>query len=76
MAHNWNDGWVEKSDWAESEELGSGKKWLIAILASAVFLSIVGWALHFFFFGGCSTINLAFISMTIFLVLFAIVAQS
>jgi hypothetical protein len=77
MAHNWNDGWVEKSDQAESEEPGSGKKWLMAILASAVFLfvvSIVGWALLFYFFKGCR-INLAFISMTILLVLIATVAQ-
>ena len=77
MAHNWNDGWVEKSDQAESEESGSGKKWLMAILVSAVSLflfSIAGWVLLFYFFGGCST-NLAFISVTIVLVLTTTVAQ-
>ena len=77
LAHNWNDGWVEKSDQAESEEPGTGRKWLMAILVSAAFLfvvSIVGWGLLFRFFGGCGT-NLAFISVTILLVLITTVAQ-
>jgi hypothetical protein len=77
LAHNWNDGWVEKSEKAEAEESGSGKKWLIAILVSAASLfmaSIVGWALLFYFFGGCST-NIAFISVTIILCILVTCAQ-
>ncbi|KAG7338054.1 serine incorporator domain containing protein [Nitzschia inconspicua] len=77
LAYNWNDGWVEKSNQAESEEMGSGKKWLVAILVSAIslfVLSIVGWALLFYFFGGCGT-NVAFITVTIILALMVTVAQ-
>jgi len=69
IAYNWNDGWVERSDKAEAEESGSGKKWLIAIIVSAASLfiaSIVGWGLLFYYFGGCST-NTAFISITVIL---------
>lgn len=77
LAHNWNDGWVEKSNQAESEETGSGKRWLMAILVSAATLfvvSIAGWALLFHFFGGCGT-NVAFITVTIILVLLVTIAQ-
>lgn len=69
IAYNWNDAWVERSDKAEAEESGSGKKWLIAIIVSAASLfiaSIVGWGLLFYYFGGCST-NTAFISITVIL---------
>jgi hypothetical protein len=67
LAHNWNDGWVLKADTAENEEAGSGKKWLMAIVSSAVFLfvaSIVGWVLLFHFYGNCDT-NIAFIAITV-----------
>mmetsp|Transcript_22659 Transcript_22659/g.48045 ORF Transcript_22659/g.48045 Transcript_22659/m.48045 type:complete len:445 (+) Transcript_22659:279-1613(+) len=77
IAHNWNDGWVERSNVAEMEEIGSGKKWLIAIVVSAAFIfltSIVGWGLLFYFFGGCTT-NAAFISLTIVLSLLVTFAQ-
>jgi serine incorporator 1/3 len=77
LAHNWNDGWVEKSNQADSEEMGSGKKWLMAILVSAISLfvvSIAGWVLLFYFFGGCST-NVVFITVTIILVLLVTVSQ-
>lgn len=77
LAYNWNDGWVEKSNLAESEEIGSGKKWLVAILVSVAFLfllSITGWILLFYFFGGCGT-NVAFITVTIILSLLITVAQ-
>lgn len=77
LAHNWNDGWVERSNKAESEETGSGKKWLVAIVVSAAFLllaSMVGWGLLFYFFGGCGT-NVAFIAITIILSLTVIGAQ-
>ena len=77
IAHNWNDGWVDKSNKAETEEIGSGKKWLTAILVSAAFLfltSVVGWGLLFYFFGGCGT-NVAFISLTVILSVLVTVAQ-
>lgn len=77
LAHNWNDGWVERSNKAETEETGSGKKWLIAIIISVAFLfliSLVGWGLLFYFFGGCGT-NAAFISLTIILSLLITAAQ-
>jgi len=77
IAHNWNDGWVERSNKAEAEKSGSGKKWLIAIIVSAACLfvtSVVGWGLLFYFFGGCVTNN-AFVSLTIILSLSVTVAQ-
>jgi hypothetical protein len=77
IAYNWNDGWVERSNKAEEEEIGSGKKWLIAIVVSAAclfLLSFVAWALLFFYFGGCS-INTAFISLTVILSFAVTVAQ-
>eukprot|EP00980_Cylindrotheca_fusiformis_P008886 scaffold1900_cov123-Cylindrotheca_fusiformis.AAC.12 len=67
MAHNWNDQWVTKSDDAEREESGAGKKWLMAILVAAGLLfigSITGWALLFHFFGTCS-LNTTFIAITV-----------
>jgi len=77
IAHNWNDEWVVRSDKAEAEEMGSGKKWLIAILVSAGFLfmaSFVGWGLLFHFFGGCAT-NMTFILATIVLSVLVTVVQ-
>jgi hypothetical protein len=67
LAYNWNDSWVERSNAAEAEESGSGKKWLVAILISAAIMfigSIVAWVLLFYYFGGCST-NTAFIAVTV-----------
>lgn len=77
IAFNWNDGWVERSNKADADFPGSGKKWLIAIVVSAAILflaSIVGWGCLFYFFGGCGT-NTAFISLTIILSLLVIGAQ-
>jgi len=77
IAYNWNDGWVERSNKAESEEIGSGKKWLVSIVVSAAFLflsSVVGWVLLFYYFGSCGT-NVTFISLTITLSLLVTVAQ-
>lgn len=77
IAYNWNDGWVERSNKAENEELGSGKKWLIAIVVSAALMfiaSIVGWGLLFHYFGGCATNN-AFIALTMILCILVTVAQ-
>lgn len=67
VAYNWNDSWVVKSDTAEAEEAGSGKKWLVAILVSCAILfagSITCIVLLFFYFGGCSS-NEAFIAITL-----------
>lgn len=67
LAFNWNDSWVERSNQAEAEENGSGKKWLMAILVSVAILvigSIVAWVLLFYFYGGCSS-NTAFIAVTV-----------
>mmetsp|Transcript_149447 Transcript_149447/g.212492 ORF Transcript_149447/g.212492 Transcript_149447/m.212492 type:complete len:459 (-) Transcript_149447:101-1477(-) len=77
LAYNWNDSWVEKSNTAEEEESGSGKKWLFAILVSAAILftvSIVGWILLFVYFGGCSNNN-AFIAVTVVMSLLITLAQ-
>lgn len=77
IAYNWNDGWVERSNKAEAEESGSGKKWLTAIVVSAAILflaSIVGWGLLFSYFGGCGT-NVTFILLTIILSIGVTMAQ-
>jgi len=77
IAHNWNDGWVERSSEAETEDSGSGQKWLTAIIVSAAFFfltSVVGWGLLFSYFGGCA-INAFFISMTLILSLSVTIAQ-
>lgn len=77
LAFNWNDSWVERSNAAEQEEMGSGKKWLYAIVISAIVLilgSIAGWVILFVFFGGCSTNNL-FISVTIVYCILIFAAQ-
>ena len=77
MAYNWNDSWVEKSNQAEAEETGSGKKWLLAILVTCAILflgSVVVMGLMFHFFGGCA-INNAFIAVTLLLCILVTVAQ-
>ena len=77
LAHNWNDSWVEKADAAEAEEIGSGKKWLGAILASSAILflvAIIGIGLLFYFFSGCS-VNTAFITVTLILSIAITAAQ-
>lgn len=77
IAMNWNDSWVEKSNAAEAEESGSGRKWLLAILVSAAFLflvSFIGWILLYVYFGNCST-NTAFITITVIMSLLITLAQ-
>jgi len=77
LAYNWNDSWVEKANVADSEESGSGKKWLVAILVSVAVLfitSIVGWVLLFYYFGGCST-NTTFIAVTVLFSILITAAQ-
>jgi len=61
------DSWVEKANKAESEEMGSGKKWLVAILLScgAMFAIALGLLIYMFVaFTGCATNN-TFISLTL-----------
>jgi hypothetical protein len=77
IAMNWNDSWVEKSNAAEEEESGSGRKWLLAILVSAAFLflvSFIGWVLMYVYYGDCST-NIAFITITVIMSLLITLAQ-
>lgn len=77
MAHNWNESWVEKSNKADAEEMGSGRKWLVAILLSCALLYIVSIILlvyMFLEFTGCQS-NAAFMSVTIILVISIHVAQ-
>lgn len=77
VAYNWNESWVAKADTAEAEEVGSGKKWLWAILVSCTILFLgtsVGIALLFVYFDGCST-NTAFISVTLILCILVTAAQ-
>jgi hypothetical protein len=67
MSHNWNEAWVERSNRAELEEAGSGRKWLAAILASCFVmyaLAVAGLVYLFVDFTGCPTNN-AFISVTL-----------
>jgi hypothetical protein len=69
MAYDWNESWVAKADAAEAEEIGSGKKWLYAILASCAILftvSIVSIILIIINFTGCPT-NDAFVAITLVL---------
>lgn len=78
VAYNWNESWVHKADAAEAEDTGSGKKWLGAILVSCAILflgTIVGIALLFVYFGGCST-NTAFVSVTLLLCILITAAQT
>lgn len=77
LAYNWNNSWVQKSNAAEAEEQGSGKKWLVAILVSCFILligSIIGIALLFVYFGGCAS-NMAFISVTLIMCIVVTAAQ-
>jgi hypothetical protein len=77
IGYDWNDSWVTKANEAEAEELGSGKKWLAAILITCGILfsaMITGVALLFKYFGGCTT-NKVFISFTLILSIIATIVQ-
>lgn len=77
LAYNWNDSWVAKSNAAEAEEAGRGKKWLSAILfacASMYLVSIIGIGLMLHYFTGCESNN-AFISITLIMGVLVTVAQ-
>ena len=67
LAYNWNDNWVTKSNEAEAEEIGSGQKWLYAILASCGLLytcSIGAFIYLVLEFTGCGSNN-TFIALTL-----------
>jgi len=77
LAYNWNESWVLRSEEAEMEELGSGKKWLGAILASCGLMftgSLTVIVLLFVYFKGCPE-NEAFISITLIMSVIITAAQ-
>jgi serine incorporator 1/3 len=77
FSYAWNDSWVEKSNRADLNESGSGKKWLAAILLfCAIFLFGTFSALLYMFmeFTGCTTNNL-FISLTLIFCVLMLIAQ-
>jgi hypothetical protein len=68
---------VTKSNDAEAEEIGSGKKQLTAILITCgIFFSasITGVAPFFHYFGGC-TANKVFVSLTLIFCLIVTIVQ-
>lgn len=71
LAYSWNESWLQKSSEAESNEYGSGRKWLIAIVVAVVllfgacFFSIISLYKQF---SGCPT-NDVLISVTLILIL-------
>ena len=50
FAYKWNNAWVGKSDDAEDEEEGGGRKWLCAILASCatMYIIFIIWIIYLF----------------------------
>jgi len=77
LAYSWNDSRLAKANDAESEERGSGQKWLTAILISCGVLfasSIVGVILLFNFFSGCKS-NEAFIYVTLVMCIIITIVQ-
>jgi hypothetical protein len=73
MAYDWNDSWVERSNQAEAEQIGAGKKWLVAILTMFI-AALVGIVLLFSDFYGCTTNN-AFIIVTLLMMILIPAAQ-
>jgi len=79
IGYNWNESWVTKSNHAEAEETGSGRKWLAAILAScgllfAASLTLIGFMFGYFAGDGC-TANKWFISVTLILNILVLIIQ-
>ena len=78
ICFNLNESWVEKADKADiEEEMGAGKKWLIALLLLSVLsfiLSFVGIGFMYAYFGGCTN-NMVFISVTLAMGLICTVVQ-
>lgn len=77
IAYNWNESWVMKADKANSENEGSGKLWLTSILGACAILfigsfTVIGFMYHHF--QGCN-INMAFISITLLLIIFTTALQ-
>jgi len=67
FAYKWNNSWVGKSDDAEGEEEGSGRKWLCAILASCatMYTIFIIWIIYLFATHGAdSGWELVFITIT------------
>jgi len=79
MAYDWNDSWVAKADAAESEEMGSGKNWLGAILFSAFSmfaLAIAGLVVMYIHFTGCTSNDAFIIATTVFMILITVIQLS
>ena len=77
MAYSWNDSWVERSNDAEAEEAGAGRKCLAAILVSAItmfLLAIAGLVVLFTQFMGCKS-NDSFIIVTLVMIVLITAAQ-
>jgi len=77
VAYSWNDNWVQRGDAAESEEMGTGRKWFGAILFSAfaMFLMAIGGLVVLFMeFTGCAS-NDAFIIVTAAMMVLITLAQ-
>eukprot|EP00592_Proboscia_alata_P014692 CAMPEP_0194400284 /NCGR_PEP_ID=MMETSP0174-20130528/127124_1 /TAXON_ID=216777 /ORGANISM="Proboscia alata, Strain PI-D3" /LENGTH=434 /DNA_ID=CAMNT_0039196775 /DNA_START=842 /DNA_END=2146 /DNA_ORIENTATION=- len=77
LAYSWNESWVEKSNEADYQEFGSGKKWLRAILitCSGLYIaSLTGIILLWREFSGCHE-NEAFIVITGVMILITTVVQ-
>jgi len=77
LAYKWNERWVDNSNYADTIEYGSGKKWLMAILVCCAALyvgSLVGIGMLFHHFKGCAT-NEFFVSLTLILIVIMTVLQ-
>eukprot|EP00593_Proboscia_inermis_P009840 CAMPEP_0171322228 /NCGR_PEP_ID=MMETSP0816-20121228/114829_1 /TAXON_ID=420281 /ORGANISM="Proboscia inermis, Strain CCAP1064/1" /LENGTH=479 /DNA_ID=CAMNT_0011820653 /DNA_START=74 /DNA_END=1514 /DNA_ORIENTATION=- len=77
LAYSWNESWVEKSNEADYQEFGFGKKWLRAILitCSGLYIaSLTGIILLWREFSGCHE-NEAFIVITGVMILITTVVQ-
>jgi len=78
VAYCWNDAWVERANQADYQEVGSGTKWLAAVLLSSGILYTGSLAVITFlyrtFATGCVT-NSLFIAFTFILPLIATLVQ-
>jgi len=78
MAYNWNNAWVEKHNQAEVEEMGSGKKWLTAILIACGVLecmTLASWIYIGLRYTNDCPLNLVFLIITILAVILIHAAQ-
>jgi serine incorporator 1/3 len=77
VAHNWNESWVEKSNASEQAEVGTGKKWLYAILVSCATLFAISIALFIYtivIYHGCP-LNDIIMAVTFLLIVAVTAAQ-